>query len=335
MSSLLSRYAECVYWLARQVERANSLARILDVNETFAYDAEGQQSWETIIDLYADKEQFFSKHDQAGAPAVLYFYLLDRENPGSILSAISQARENARTLRPLISTEMWSQVNTFYTRLKRLKRSDIREPNLSKICALIKQECQTHCGITAETFYRDTAWAFYRLGQALERADQTTRLLDVKYYLLLPSLADVGSAIDVSQWNAVLRSAAGFHAYRRTHPREINPAAVTEFLLFDKRFPRSVMACLAEAGEAVTELREDGGLSAGLAAEERLLALTSHLAGMSVDAVIEAGLHETIDWTQGELIAIGEELGFAFFGEERPGTQAQTQPGQFQSQTQG
>jgi uncharacterized alpha-E superfamily protein len=325
LSSLLSRYAECVFWLARQIERANSLARVLDVNETFAYDAEGQQSWETVIDLYADGEEFAKKYDTPSAEAVLYFYLLDRENPGSILSTITQARENARTLRPLISTEMWLQLNTFFTRLKRLRRSDIAEQNLSKICALVKEECQTHLGVTTETFYRDPAWAFYRLGQALERADQTTRLLDVKYYLLLPSAAGVGSAVDVSQWNAVLRSAAGFHAYRRMHPREINPADVTGFLLFDKRFPRSVLACLAEAVEAMTELREDGGLAAGLPAEERLLALSGRLASMSVDDVITAGLHETIDWVQTDIIEIADELAYAFFGAERPASEGQSQ----------
>ena len=166
------------------------------------------------------------------------------ENPTSIVSAVSNARENARTLRPLISTEMWVQLNVFYNRLAAIGPEDLAPGRLAPLFAGIKEACQTHTGITEGTFFRDQGWYFYQLGRYLERADQTTRLLDIKYHLLLPQASDVGSPIDVSQWNALLRSAAGYHAYRRLHAASTTPARVAGFLLFNLAFPRSVHHCL-------------------------------------------------------------------------------------------
>ena len=141
------------------------------------------------------------------------------------MSAIGYARENARTLRPLISTEMWVQLNVFYNRLAALSEDDLMPGSLAALFGSVKEACQTHTGITEGTFFRDQGWYFYQLGRYIERADQTTRLLDIKYHLLLPSLSDVGSPIDVSQWNAVLRSAAGGACTRPARPRPVWPVS--------------------------------------------------------------------------------------------------------------
>ena len=206
---LLARYADCIFWLARYVERAENLARILDVNETFSRDSRGAQNWRSIIQLNSDEERFFAAERKVSAASVLQFYVIDADNPNSIFNAFRYARENARTLRPLISTEMWAQLNVFYNRLAALDGEDLAPGRLSALFATIKEACQTHTGITDGTFFRDQGWYFYQLGRYIERADQTTRLLDIKYHLLLPDIADVGSPTDVSQWNALLRSAAG------------------------------------------------------------------------------------------------------------------------------
>ena len=208
MSSLLSRYAECIFWLARFVERAEDLARILDVNETFSRDARGSQNWLSIVQLHADEKRFFEKHPIATADAVIRFYVTDMENPTSIISAIRAARENARTLRPLISTEMWVHLNVFYNRLKAIDKTELAPGSMTRLLSWIKESCQTHTGITEGTFFRDQGWYFYQLGRYIERADQTTRLLDIKYHLLLPKTADVGSPIDASQWSAEQRAEA-------------------------------------------------------------------------------------------------------------------------------
>lgn len=315
MSSLLSRYAEAIYWLARYVERAENMARVLDVNETFSRDSQGGQNWASIIALYSDEEAFEERHPEATADAVLAFYLLDDSHPGSILSSVRAARENARTLRPLISTEMWVHLNTFYNRMRALRPEDIAEERVARSLAWIKESCQAHTGITEGTFYRDEGWYFYEIGQAIERADQTTRLLDVKYHLLLPSVAHVGSPLDLSQWNAVLRSAAGYHAFRRIHPSGMTVARVADFLLFNRRFPRSVTACIDEVNNRLTALRSRYGLKGGGVALERLDEVRAVLDNEPVERVLAQGLHEFLDWIQLQMLDVGSLIGRDFFGQ--------------------
>jgi len=318
LSRLLSRYAEAIYWMARYVERAENLARILDVNETFSRDSRGWQNWQSILQINRDEERFLAEHEEATAEAVIYFYTLDQRNVTSIISAVNQARGNARTLRPLISTEMWIQLNIFSNTLKSIAREDLSEPRLARFCNQVKEACQTHTGITEGTFYRDEGWFFYQIGRSLERADQTTRLLDVKYHLLLPTTATVGSPLDVSHWNAVLRSAAGYHAFRRVHPSGMTSADVAGFLLFNSRFPRSVRACVHDISNRLSQLRSSYRLIGGAGALEELDELRTVLDDIRIEQVIAKGLHEFIDWIQLKLINIHAELGTAYFGHLAP-----------------
>ena len=233
MDSLLARFAESSFWMARYMERAENLARILDVNETFAQNSEGVKEWLPIVQLYSDAERFFDTHEAATADAVLHFYVLDRSNPTSIAATVQMARENARSLRHVISTETWTHLNVFYNRLLELRQADLELSNLSRVCARIKEDCQLHTGIMEGTGYRTQSWYAYQIGKQIERMDQATRLLDINYHRLLPAVDEAGSPIDASQWNALLRSVAGYHAFRRVHPRGMQPAKVAEFLLFD------------------------------------------------------------------------------------------------------
>ena len=304
--------------MARYIERAENLARILDVNETFSRDSRGWQNWQSILQLYRDEEQFLENHETADAESVLYFYTLDQTNPTSIISAVNAARANARTLRPLISTEMWIQLNIFFNSLRNKKREDLAEPRLARFCTSVKEACQAHTGITEGTFYRDEGWFFYQIGRCLERADQTTRLLDVKYHLLLPNDKSVGSPFDVSQWNAVLRSAAGYHAFRRVYPSGLSQKSVAGFLLFHSQFPRSVRACVRDVDNRLTELRSNYNLRRGSRALEELDELCAALDEMTIEELISKGLHEFIDWIQVKLIRTHSELGAAFFGYVQP-----------------
>jgi len=314
LTRLLSRYAEAIYWLARYVERAENLARILDVNETFSRDSRGWQNWHSILQINRDEERFFEHHSEATAEAVIYFYTLDQRNVSSIISSVNMARGNARTLRPLISTEMWIQLNMFSNTLKSMQREDLTEPRLARFCTQVKEACQSHTGITEGTFYRDESWFFYQIGRSIERADQTTRLLDVKYHLLLPKSELVGSPLDVSQWNAMLRSAAAYHAFRRVQPSGMTQTDVAGFLLFHSRFPRSVRACVNDICNRLGQLRSAYSLIGGAHALEELDELRSVLDDISIDEVIDKGLHEFIDWVQLKLIRIHSELGAAYFG---------------------
>jgi uncharacterized alpha-E superfamily protein len=322
---LLARYADCIFWLARYVERAENLARILDVNETFSRDSHGAQNWRSIVQLNSDEERFFGDRRDISAASVLRFYVIDADNPTSIVNAVRYARENARTLRPLISTEMWTQLNVFYNRLAALSDADLAPGRLSALFATIKEACQTHTGITEGTFFRDQGWYFYQLGRYIERADQTTRLLDIKYHLLLPALSDVGSPTDISQWNALLRSAAGYHAYRRLHAARTTPARVAGFLLFNQAFPRSVHHCVREAGRLLGDLKSRYALRGGNDAAEELDRLRAVLGTLTIEEILAQGLHEFLDLLQQQLIAVSGALSAAFFGYPASSLQQQSE----------
>jgi uncharacterized alpha-E superfamily protein len=310
---LLARYAECVFWMARCVERAENLARILEVHETYARDRSGARDWYTIVQLNADEEAFAEKHDTASARNVLRFYLTDRENPTSIFAAVKNARENARTLRPLVSTEMWVQLNIFYNRLAAIDERELLPGALSPLLNQIKEGCQTFTGITEGTFYRDQASFFYRMGRYLERGDQTTRLLDSKYYVLMRD-ADVANMVNTGQWLALLRAASGYHAFRLLHQNDLTPWAIASFLLFNSSFPRSVFLCVREVDSALTGLKSRYNLRGGNDVAEGLDQLRSILGTRSIEEVLASGLHEFIDFVQRYLTAITDRLGAAFFG---------------------
>ena len=311
---LLARSAENIFWLARYMERVENLARILDVNATFARDSRGAQNWRPVLQLYADEERFFERHRAASARAVLRFYVTDGTNPTSIVSTVGNARANARALRPLISREMWTQLNMFHNRVVALDDAALDPAHLTRLFGEIKEACQTHTGIVEGTFYRDQGWYFYQLGRCLERADQTTRLLDIKYHLLLPRLSDVGSPIDIGQWNVLLRSAAAYHSYRRVERGGVAPADVAGFLLLNPSFPRSVYLCICQADHLLGEMRSRYALKGGSDVAKTLGDLRACLSGVAIDEILREGLHEFLDLVQRRLITVTSDLSAAFFG---------------------
>ena len=318
MNNLLARYAESIFWMARYMERAENLARILDVHETFSHDANGFKNWHTIVKLNGDNQKFFSRYDAATAENVVRFYVLDPQNPTSILSAVRAARENARCLRPWISTEMWSQINVFYNHVQTIQPRDTALPNLTHLCSEIKEACQAHAGITEGTFYRDEGWYFYQLGKYIERADQTTRLLDIGYFSMLPTAQEAGGHQDFVQWHALLRSVAGYHAFRRVYPRGMTPADIAGFILYNESFPRSVALCVREINAVLTHLKSRYKLRGGNAAMERIDEIMAALSSRPIERVIGDGLHDYLDWLQLRLSNVTSELSRSFFGQTLP-----------------
>jgi uncharacterized alpha-E superfamily protein len=222
--------------MARYMERAENLARILEVNETFARDERGANDWLPILKLHRDEESFFERYKKATSQDVVRFYIIDAENPNSIFSSVRAARENARSIRHLISLETWVQLNVFYNWVAGLTKRNLRLSEISRLCTRIKEGVQLHSGIVTGTLYRDQVWSFHRLGVFTELADQVTRLIDIKYHALLPSWKDVGSPVDIAQWNALLRSASAYHGYRRVFPSGMTPTTVAGFILLNPRF---------------------------------------------------------------------------------------------------
>jgi uncharacterized alpha-E superfamily protein len=304
---LIARHAGSALWLARYMERIENLARLLDVTKTFAHDAEGGRNWLSLLRINGDEAAFFAHHAAPEAASVTHFYLLDSENPSSVQTAIRYARENARTLRALISTEMWLQINVFHSRIRMLREADTAPEQFSGLCAMLKEGVQAHTGITEGTFYRDQCWHFYMLGRHLERADQITRLIDTKFNALVPSVA-ADAAIDAGEWNELLRAAAGYHAYRREFPHGYVPREVAGFLLLHGAFPRSAGLNLAQADWHLTQLRSRYHLRGCAPALSRLDHLHTMLASQTVDDILGRGLSPFLDWVQREIAALHGDI---------------------------
>jgi uncharacterized alpha-E superfamily protein len=298
--------------MARYVERAENLARILDINETFARDAQGENDWLPVLRLNCDEERFLERYRRVEAGNVVRFYIIDERNPNSIRRIVHAARENARSIRHLISLETWVQLNVFYNWVRGLNSRNLRLTELSRVCAQIKEGCQLHYGIANGTLYRDQVWSFYRLGTYIELCNQTTRLLDIKYHSLLPSWRDVGTPIDVAQWNALLRYAAAYHGYRRVFPHQMTPTTVAGFILFNPRFPRSITHCVREFKAALGHLLANEELRHVEFPRAELDALEA-LAARTPEDVIGSGLHEFLDDVQVKLNALGTQITATFF----------------------
>ena len=304
---LIARHAASALWLARYMERIENIARLLEVTKTFAHDADDARNWLSLLRINGDEAEFCARHTVPDAVSVTNFYLLDSENPSSVQTAIRQARENARTLRALISTEMWLQINVFHGWIRALTEADVAPAQLSGVCTMLKEGPQAHTGITEGTFYRDQCWHFYSMGLHLERADQITRLIDIKFNALV-SPAATDAAIDAGEWNVLLRAAAGYHAYRREYPHGYVPREVAGFLLLNGSFPRSAGLNLAQLDWHLSQLRSRYNLRGCLPALGRLDHLRTMLASQTVDDILGRGLSPFLDWLQREIAALHDDI---------------------------
>src|SRR5687768_1129488 len=247
---MLARVADSIYWMSRYVERAENVARFIEVNLNLMLDLPvgSAQQWQPLVETTGDAAEFAKRYGTATQTNVIQFLTFDQENVNSILSCLRAARENARSVREIISSEMWEQLNQFYLMVNSANTSSRTDPQ--DLFASVRMAGHLFAGVTDATMTHNECWNFCRLGRMLERADKTSRILDVKYFLLLPTAADVGTTSDDIQWAAVLRSASAFEMYRKCHGR-IAPDRIVEFLLLENEFPRAVQYCLARARESV------------------------------------------------------------------------------------
>jgi len=309
---MLSRVADSVFWMARYIERAENVARFIDANFNLTLDLgeELGDQWAPLIYTTGDQEPFFARFGQATRDNVLRFLAFDSENPNSILSCLARARENARTAREIVSSDMWEELNRFYL----LVREAVRDGGKTDhdFFAQIKRASHLLIGTTDATMSHGEAWHFARMGRLLERADKTSRIVDVKYFILLPRPSDVGTTLDVVQWSALLRSASALEMYRRQHGR-IAPARVVDFLLLDREFPRSVRYCIGGAEDSLHAITGTPEGTFGNRAEQELGRLRSELDFTSIDDIVGMGLHEFIDDIQARFNRTGEAICKTFF----------------------
>lgn len=312
--AMLSRVAESIYWMARYVERAENLARFIDVTLNLILDQdEGSvPQWEPLVFATGDDAWFAEHYGRATPENVLRFLTFDRTYPNSILSSLAAARENGRTVREAISSEAWEQLNVFYHFVRDASDAADRFDASSDFFVQVKQHSHLFNGILDATMLRGPGWHFANLGRLLERADKTSRILDVKYFTLLPKVQDVGTTLDDLQWSSVLRSVSGFEMYRKRF-HAITVHRVVEFLILDDRFPRAVRYCLEDADRSLHEISGSPPGSFRNPAEQRLGRLRSELAYADVDAIIDGGLHEFVDGLQTQLNEMGDAIAESFF----------------------
>ena len=315
---LLARYAEGLFWMARYLERVENLARLIDVTQTFESPGREDEAWSALLRINADAARYRDTGGTLDPEGIKQFYLLDRTNHTSVPASMEAARTNARTLRPLISTEMWMQMNVFHRDVMAIEPDQLTGDHLTRLCARLKEGVQAHTGITEGTFFRDQGWNFYMLGRLIERADQTTRLLDIKYHLLHLRGGEERRLAELTQWSGVLRAAAGYHAFRRVAPAGFEAADVVTFLLSDRSFPRSVSLCVSQVEWHLMQLRSRYNLRGTVAALERIEEVRAALSSNSASQLINDGLNAFLDAMQRDLILLAGEIGYAFFRDWRP-----------------
>ncbi len=310
---MLSRVAESIYWMSRQVERAENLARFLEVTHDLALDHQESlvDPWEPLIRVTADDEQFQERYGKPEKASVTHFLAFDRDYSNSMLSCLYYARENARSVRETLSSEVFEQLNSFYHFVRDAsRRPSLESPN--EFFEAVRQHALLWSGILDGTMAHDSGWQFVNVGRLLERADKTSRILDVKYFNLLPKVDDVGTAIDDMQWSALLLAISGFEAYRRHH-HMIEIEKVVEFFLFNQSFPRSILFCVAGADWSLREIHSASKNNTVGEAKKRISQLRHRLSKTSVKEVIAGGMHQFIDSLQHELNQIGVGMNEDFF----------------------
>ncbi len=310
---MLSRVAESIYWMSRYIERAENVARFVDVNLQLILDQPvGMQAqWEPLVATTGDDEEFEERYGETSRESVLKFLTFDTENANSIISCLRAARENARSIRENISSEMWEQLNDAYLMVTETPEEwAMAEPH--QFFTDIKVASHLFMGLTDNIMSHSEAWHFCQLGRLIERADKTSRIVDVKYFILLPSVSDVNTPFDDIQWGALLHSASAFEMYRRTYGL-ISPDNVVAFLLLDREFPRSVLYCLSKAEESLHAISGTPLETFSNSAEQGLGQLRSEFAYAQVDQVLHSGLHEFLDAFQTKLNDVGGDIYKTFF----------------------
>jgi len=311
---MLSRVAESIYWMARYVERADNVARFADVNLSLSLDLppDIESQWLPLVHTTGDTDQFAKRFEDANEENVLQFLTTDETYPNSILSSLSMARENARTIREIISSELWEHLNSLYLFVTNEARNGRSIESPYNFFRRIKMSCHLFAGLLDHTMSHQEAWNFARLGQMMERADKTTRILDIKYFILLPDLDDVGTPLDNVQWGALLQSASAQEMYRKQNSR-ISSERVAEFLLLDRFFPRSIHFCAIQMLEALHRISGAPMNTYSSPAERELGRMCSDLDYAYIEDIMEGGLHEYLDWIQNRLNDVDQKIFEQFF----------------------
>lgn len=292
---MLGRTANGVFWMGRYLERAENTSRLIEAGFRMALTRDlvtSQEEWRSVVSTVGHTKQYELYNGSYTGVQVWNFLLRDRNNPGSVLAMIEGARTSARAVRTALTREVWEAVNESWMVICEMLQRPVREAALGEVLSAIRRQSMLVRGAIDGSMLRSENFNFFRIGTFIERGDNTARILDVKYYVLLPSLAWVGSRLDNVQWESVLRSVSGERAYRWLNSGSIDPRGIADFLLLDQRFPRSLNFCLDNLRSNLASLAHQYGHESS--AHETLRGLSSRFHESSIESIFEAGLHQFI-----------------------------------------
>ena len=289
---MLGRNAAGIYWMFRYLERCENSARLLraGLRISITQSDYGSQDWDSVLTAASIKPIFDRNYSECNSSNVTNFILRDKENPSSVLSSVKQARLNARMIRTVLTKEVFESVNEIYFNLKDLLKRPVTEPALPKTLDTIQRQSALVRGCLHGTMLRNDVYDFARLGTFIERGDNTARILDMKYHILLPAVSYVGSSVDISQWENILRSVSAYQSYRWLNENELNPLGICNYLILDSRLPRSLNFCSKNISNNLFSL--SNFYIETFPSFEISLEFSRYLENMLIENVFKKGLHE-------------------------------------------
>ncbi|MBN2760496.1 MAG: alpha-E domain-containing protein [Rhodobacteraceae bacterium] len=312
---MLGKTAGGLFWMYRYLERAENTARLIEAGQRIALTRleAGDTEWTSILQASGVKTAFDQEYDAVTRDAAVDWMLRARANPSSVLSCIESARHNARLVRTALTGEVWGATNAAYMKIREMLARKVSERDLPEVLREVRQHTSLVRGMTHGTMLRNEIFDFVRLGTFLERADNTARILDVKYYVLLPSVSAVGTSLDNVQWETILRAVSARGGFRMEYGTGGGPAEITEFLVLNKRMPRSLAFCVGKLRSNLSYLHR--GVQGQLPSMAMVDQLEQRYLSHDIASVFERGLHEYIEEILGQLgqIARQVEIDFRFY----------------------
>jgi len=305
---LLGRNANGLYWMNRYIERAENMARLVDAGLRMALTRtqDASEEWNSVLLSAGSDLSFSQKHHEYTAANVSDFLLRDTSNPSSAMSSIETARNNARMVRTALTRETWESINEAWMSLKRMLARPIDERDLPTVLDAIKRETALIRGSFYGTMLRNEIFDFSQLGTYVERADNTARILDVKYYVLLPSISWVGSSLDNYQWESILRSVSAHRSYRWVYDADYKPTNIADYLILNVRMPRSLTFCYRFLAEHLKFLADDYGERH--ACHKTVEKIQAMLKRGSIKDIFDHGLHEFLAEFIRDNTRLGDEI---------------------------
>ncbi|UYV37047.1 alpha-E domain-containing protein [Rhodobacteraceae bacterium D3-12] len=305
---MLGKTAGGLYWMFRFLERAENTARLIEAGFRIALtrSVDPDTEWKSVIVTSASQRAYEAKHDVYDSGTVTDFLLRDPDNPSSVLSVIKSARDNARMVRTALTTEVWSAVNETWMLLSDVLRNPIPETDLPEVLATIRHQSALVRGALHGTMLRNDMFDFCRLGTFIERIDSTARIIDVKYYSLLPASSFVGSSMDNVQWETILRSVSAHRSFRWAVDGQFAASDIASFLILDRRMPRSLAFCVSKISDNLSYIESDYGQRTK--AHDLVDAMNARLKGRDIASIFEEGLHEFLSSVLQDTTQLGLQI---------------------------